>query len=131
MADHHLIASDRVEGTPVRRSDGDEIGHIRRVMIDKQSGKVAYAVMGVQSGIFGTESRVFTLPWGVLHYDTGLEAYKLDMTDEQLRDAPHDSPSSAEKQHDASFSREWEEHVHKYYNATPYWGRSDPMSTGR
>lgn len=127
MTDHHLIASDRVEGTAVRRSDGDEIGHIRRVMIDKRSGKVAYAVMGVQSGIFGTESKTFTLPWGVLHYDTDLAAYKLDLSDDQLRDAPHD----AEQHHDASFTREWEEHVHKYYNATPYWGRSDPMSTGR
>lgn len=40
-----LISSDKVEGTPVRRSNGDRIGTIERVMIDKRSGKVAYAVM--------------------------------------------------------------------------------------
>src|SRR5262245_28710958 len=30
-----LVASDRVEGTPVRRTDGTTIGTIERVMIDK------------------------------------------------------------------------------------------------
>ena len=42
---HSLIASDKVEGTPVRRTDGEKIGTIERVMIEKRSGKVAYAVM--------------------------------------------------------------------------------------
>jgi uncharacterized protein YrrD len=40
-----LIASDKVEGTPVRRSNGDKLGTIERVMIDKRTGKVAYAVI--------------------------------------------------------------------------------------
>ncbi len=31
----NLIASDKVEGTPVRRSDGEKIGTIERVMIYK------------------------------------------------------------------------------------------------
>jgi len=42
---HQLIASDRVEGTAVRRPNGDTIGHIERLMIDKVSGKVSYAVL--------------------------------------------------------------------------------------
>ena len=42
---HQLIASDRVEGTAVRRPNGDMIGHIERLMIDKISGKVSYAVL--------------------------------------------------------------------------------------
>src|SRR5947209_16091192 len=42
---HSLIASDRVEGTPVRRSNGEKIGTIKRLMIDKLSGSVAYAVL--------------------------------------------------------------------------------------
>src|SRR6185312_5647606 len=43
---HRFVASDRVEGTPVRRSDGTKIGTIERLMMDKVSGKVAYAVLG-------------------------------------------------------------------------------------
>ena len=40
-----LIGSDKVEGTHVYNSRGDHLGQIERVMIDKRSGKVAYAVM--------------------------------------------------------------------------------------
>jgi hypothetical protein len=38
-----LIGSDKVEGTAVYGRDEKKIGSVERVMIDKQSGKVAYA----------------------------------------------------------------------------------------
>ncbi len=121
---HTLIASDKVEGTPVRRPNGDTIGTIERVMIDKRSGKVAYAVMSLSGGA-GTGFH--TLPWGVLTFNTDLDAYELNLSNDQLGDAPQRSGG----ERDPSFDREWEEHIHRYYNATPYWGASDPMSTGR
>ena len=39
-----LIGSDKVEGTAVYGADDQKIGSIQRIMIDKVSGKVAYAV---------------------------------------------------------------------------------------
>ena len=42
---HQLVASDRVEGTAVRRPNGDMIGHIERLMIDKVTGRVSYAIL--------------------------------------------------------------------------------------
>src|SRR5260370_42699668 len=47
----NLIGSDKVEGTPVCRPDGERVGQIERIMIDKLSGKVAYAVMSC-GGVF-------------------------------------------------------------------------------
>ena len=41
----NLIGSDKVDGTAVYGADGNKIGSIQRVMIDKLSGKVAYAVL--------------------------------------------------------------------------------------
>ena len=52
-----LIGSDKVEGTPVYRSNGDRFGQIERVMIDKLSGKVAYAVMSF-GGFMGHRRRL-------------------------------------------------------------------------
>jgi hypothetical protein len=112
-----LIASDRVEGTPVRRSNGDKIGTIERLMIDKVSGRVAYAVMSF-GGFLGLGEEYHTLPWSTLTYNTGLDAYEVNFTDDQLRDAPGRTAEGR----DAGFDRDWEEHVHRYYNATPYWG---------
>jgi sporulation protein YlmC with PRC-barrel domain len=114
---HALIASDKVEGTPVRRSDGEKIGTIERVMIEKRSGKVAYAVMSF-GGFMGLGEEYYTLPWSVLKYNTALDAYELNLNEDQLRGAPRRNPEGQ----DASFDRDWEEHVHRYYNATPYWG---------
>ena len=51
-----LIESDRVEGTPVYNPSGNNIGSIKRLMIEKVSGKVAYAVMSF-GGFLGNGSR--------------------------------------------------------------------------
>ena len=40
-----MIGSNKVEGTAVYRSNGEKVGRIERVMIDKVNGKIAYAVM--------------------------------------------------------------------------------------
>jgi hypothetical protein len=40
-----LIGSDKVDGTAVYGADDNKIGSVQRVMIDKISGKVAYAVV--------------------------------------------------------------------------------------
>ena len=38
-------------------------------MIDKVSGKIAYAVVSF-GGFLGMGEKYFTMPWGVLKYDT-------------------------------------------------------------
>ncbi len=43
-----LIGSDKVEGTNVYGADGEKVGYIERVMIDKVSGKVSYAVLSLR-----------------------------------------------------------------------------------
>jgi hypothetical protein len=112
-----LIASDKVEGTPVRRSDGDDIGTIERVMIDKRSGKVAYAVMSF-GGFLGLGENYRALPWSVLRYSEDLDAYELNLTGEQLRGAPE---SEAEFYDTGRVDRDWERRIHDYYRVTPYW----------
>src|SRR3989441_9407097 len=84
---HNLIASDRVEGTPVRRSSGEKIGTIERLMIDKVSGNVAYAVLSF-GGFLGMGQRHAPIPWTRLTYDPALGAYHLDLTDAELSEAP-------------------------------------------
>jgi hypothetical protein len=58
---HNLIASDRVEGTRVRSTDGAPIGTIERVMIDKLTGNIAYAVMRLEEPV-GVAQEDLSLP---------------------------------------------------------------------
>ena len=85
---HHLIASDRVEGTNVYNGDNDKLGSIRNIMIDKKSGKAEYAVLEF-GGIFGLGSDHYPLPWDVLTYDTDKNGYVVNLTKEQVENAPH------------------------------------------
>jgi hypothetical protein len=114
---HALIASDRVEGTAVRRPNGDMIGHIERLMIDKVTGKVSYAVLSF-GGFLGMGSNLLPLPWARLSYNTRFEAYELDIDDDELKKAPS---FRADKDFDWG-DRTQEAALHRYYGIPPYWG---------
>lgn len=112
----HLIASDKVEGTAVRRTNGDTLGSIERVMIDKRSGKIAYAVMTF-GGFLGIGNDYRALPWSVLRYNESLDAYELNLSDDQLRSGPAASGDWSV----GVVDRDWERQAHSYYHAAPYW----------
>ena|SRR6185437_7524952 len=69
-----LIGSDKVEGTAVYGADQTKIGSIERVMIDKKTGRVSYAVLSF-GGFLGIGDDHYPLPWQSLKYDTGLGGY--------------------------------------------------------
>ena len=113
---HDLIASDRVEGTAVFRSNGQRIGHIQRIMIDKRTGQAAYAVMNF-GGFLGLGEESYPLPWALLDYNAKLGGYEVNVTDEQLKDAPKlVADSKVDLGDRASDIR-----MYDYYGITPYW----------
>jgi len=83
----NLIGSDKVEGTAVYGPDDQEIGSIERVMIDKLSGRVSYAVLSF-GGFLGIGDDHYPLPWQSLKYDTDLGGYRTGITLDQLKGAP-------------------------------------------
>src|SRR5712675_3064855 len=111
----NLIGSDKVEGTAVYATDGSKIGSIQRVMIDKISGKVAYAVVSF-GGFLGMGEDYFPLPWNALKYDTRLDGYRTNITESQLKGTPRYSRSQ-----DWDWSnRDNDRRVYDYYK-TPLW----------
>jgi hypothetical protein len=114
---HALIASDRVEGTPVYRTNGEKIGTIQRLMIDKISGSVAYAVLRY-GGLLGIGEKHMPLPWGKLKFEPLMHGYQVDMSDDEFAKAPS---YAADKEFDWG-DRSQEMRLHDYYRARPYWG---------
>jgi PRC-barrel domain protein len=110
-----LIGSDKVEGTAVYGPDDRKIGTVQRVMLDKVSGKVAYAVVSF-GGFLGMGEDYYPMPWAKLDYDTSLGGYRVDITEEQLKGAPKFNRST-----DWNWSdRSRDTTVYDYYN-TPLW----------
>ena len=111
-----LIGSDKVEGTNVYGADESKIGEIDRVMIDKITGKVAYAVMSF-GGFLGMGEDYYPVPWPMLKYDTNLGGYRVGLTRDLLDKAPR-----YKSENDWNWTRENDARVYQYYKVQPYWG---------
>ena len=113
---NRLIAADKVEGTAVYNRSGDRLGSIENVMLDKLSGKVAYAVMSF-GGFLGIGDRHHPLPWSVLTYDTRQGGYVVDLDKKTLEGAPSYEAGKAPNMEEETGGRQ----VHDYYRVPPYW----------
>ena len=82
-----LIDSGHVEGTAVYDPSGKHVGSIKRLVIEKVSGRVVYAV-ATFGGFLGLGGNDYTIPWSTLEYDTNLNGYRTDITEDQIREAP-------------------------------------------
>ena len=111
----NLIGSDKVEGTAVYGPDDTRIGTIERVMIDKVSGKVAYAVLSF-GGFLCIGEDYYPVPWSILTYDTNLGGYRTNLNADRLQNAPKYTQSTG-----WNWSRENDRKVYDYYQASPYW----------
>lgn len=109
-----LISSEKVRGTEVYNRNGDSLGEVDHVMIDKLSGKVAYAVVAF-GGFLGMGDERRALPWQLLTYDTNLDGYVVAAGDETLRSAPK---SLSDRDYD---DPEWGTRVYGHFGIPPYW----------
>jgi sporulation protein YlmC with PRC-barrel domain len=89
MAEGHssLIESDRIEGTRVYSSEGTEIGAIKRLIIDKATGRIVYVVVSFVSSVVLSDVP-YVFPWAKLFYDKNSGGYRTEMTDAELSNAP-------------------------------------------
>lgn len=114
---HELISSRRVEGTPVYNPAGDKLGSIHSVMIEKRSGQATYAVMAF-GGFLGVGERVHPVPWEMLTYDVDRDGYCVDLSRDQLKNAPSMRLDEADRPRD----RAYDESVSEYYGTLNWWG---------
>ncbi|MFV3077832.1 PRC-barrel domain-containing protein [Niveispirillum fermenti] len=109
------ISATKVNGTDVYSSEGEKIGHVDDIMLNKRTGSVAYAIMGF-GGFLGMGERYHPLPWSVLTYDTEREGYVVPLAKARLEEAPSYTPAELGKD-----DRRWRDMVFTYYNVPPYW----------
>jgi hypothetical protein len=104
-----LIASNKIEGTPVYSRDGDRLGSIYNFMVDKRSGQVEYAVMSF-GGFLGMGQDYYPLPWDMLTYDTEEDGYVVDLHERDLDEAPR-----YRRGQEPRYDREYDRYVASYW----------------
>ena len=110
------IQASRVIGTDVYNTQGESIGSIEDVMLDKTSNGIMFAVIGF-GGFLGIGEKYHAVPWSVLDYDSDRGGYVVPFSKEQLEAAPAYSiedltSGDGSAARDASF---------EYYKVDPYW----------
>lgn len=89
-----LIGSDRVQGTSVFDADGNKIGTIACVMIEKVSGRVSFVVMN-SGGFLGIGEAHYPLAWPALKYNVELGGYQIMIPVDQIKEGPVYEPGTA------------------------------------
>ena len=79
-------------------------------MIDKRSGKAAYAIMSF-GGFLGIGDSYHPLPWQSLTYDDRQGGYVVNIDRSRLEGAPSYSASDPDRWTDPNYGRE----VNRYY----------------
>jgi len=111
-----LIESDKVEGTAIYDVSGNAVGSVKRLMIDKLSGRVADTVASF-GGFLGIGADEFTIPWNKLTYDPSLGGFRTDINPDQLKGSP-----TFYRENDYGWSdRQREQELFFYWGADPYW----------
>jgi sporulation protein YlmC with PRC-barrel domain len=81
------ILSSKVKGTAVFNSNGDKIGHVEDIMLDKSSNEVMYAVLGF-GGFLGIGEKYHPMPWSTLDYNPEMGGYVVPLDKDVLERAP-------------------------------------------
>ena len=107
-----LIASDKVEGTAVYNRQGERLGTVDNFMVDKSTGRVAYAVMSF-GGFLGMGESYRPLP-----YDTRQSAgWSIDLDRSRLEKAPSYMASNVPNWSDRTYGSR----IDQFYGVPPYW----------
>jgi sporulation protein YlmC with PRC-barrel domain len=103
-------------GDKVMNSQGDQLGSLKEIMIDVDTGRVAYAVLDF-GGFLGVGDKFFAVPWQAFSVDERGHRMILNVDKETLEKAEgfekNDWPDTS--------NPEWGRRIHQHYGYTPYW----------
>lgn len=115
--ERRTLSASTMMGDTVRNPQGDELGTIKEIMLDVDTGRIAYAVLDM-GGFLGFGNKLFATPWMALRLDPEHHEFVLDIAKDRLKDAPgfdqDDWPDFS--------NREWGIEIYTYYGVAPYWG---------
>lgn len=111
----NLINAEKVHGTDVYNMAGEKLGTIEDLVLDKINGCVQYAVLSF-GGFLGLGDKHYPLPWSALKYDTRRGGYIVNLSEEQLENAP-----SIEADEQIDWTPDYGRQVDSFYNVSRGW----------
>ena len=120
-----LMGADTLIGDSVVNANEENLGEIKEIMLDMQTGQVAYAVLAF-GGFLGMGEKLFAVPWPALHLDTVHHRFVLNVPKEQLQHAPGFNKDAWPDMSDIA----WASSIHSFYGTDPMRQTAPTMGPG-
>jgi len=113
---NQVFSAGTLQGARVHNQTGEDLGKIEEIMLDPDTGDIAYAVLSF-GGFLGMGDKLFAIPWRALQFHGNTREVFLDIDKSRLENAP-----GFDKDHWPNMADPtWSEDLHDYYNQEPYW----------
>ena len=106
-----LMGANTLDGNDVYNLKNEDLGDIKEIMLDMDTGRVAYAVLSF-GGFMGMGEKLFAVPWSALKVDTENKRFIMDTTEERMKNAPGFDSDHWPNMADTS----WEKSIYSYYD---------------
>ena len=120
-----LMGADTLIGDGVVNAAEEDLGDIKEIMLDMQTGQVAYAVLAF-GGFLGVGEKLFAVPWQALHLDTVNKRFVLNVDKDRLKSAPGFDKDAWPDMSDMN----WASGIHSFYGTDPNRSGAPTMGPG-
>ncbi|MCA0403236.1 MAG: PRC-barrel domain-containing protein [Proteobacteria bacterium] len=105
-----IVRAEDVIGVEVANQQGENLGEIKELMLDKINGQVAYVVLSF-GGFLGMGNKLFALPWHMFSYNQPQGKFIINVAKDKLEKSP-----GFDKDHWPEMSSPyWTQTVNQYY----------------
>ena len=111
-----VLSSSTISSDRVKNAAGEDLGKIEDLMIDVNSGRIAYAVLSF-GGFLKLGNKLFAIPWQALQLDAVNKQFILGVDKSVLERAPGFDKDNWPDMADPSFGT----NVYRHYGYKPYW----------
>jgi sporulation protein YlmC with PRC-barrel domain len=123
-AARRVLSASSVTGDSVRNQAGDDLGRIEEIMLDIESGNIAYAVLSF-GGFLSLGDKLFAVPWSAFELNAENHEFILNVEKATLESAPGFDKDNWPDFADTNFSST----VHSHYGLDPYWDNTGRVRT--
>jgi hypothetical protein len=104
-----LLQANKADAMHIRSRDGEKIGTLGTLMVNKRTGKAVYAVLSI-GGFLGMGKAYYPLPFSLLAFDPVNDTYVVTIDRRVLEGGPSWAANAPE------FDQAYADRVSKYYD---------------
>lgn len=86
MTNQPLLSASTLNGNDVKNAQGDNLGHVKDIMLDTENNRIAYYVLSF-GGLFGVGDKLFAIPPEAMKLNTNDKHFVLNIDEDRLKNA--------------------------------------------